>query len=230
MSRIVSSQGPKTAPKPNLVTAAPSFRLYYFNIKARGEVIRLIFHAVGAKFDDVRVEDSTGWAKLKTDMPLRTLPTLEFDGMQLGQTMSIARYLALEFGLRGQGVYEQALVDSAAETADDLLSDFLEVVFIDRNSKKAEAKRNFVEHILPQTLQQLDRYQKQHSSEYGYIVGNGLTFADLAVYNVLDQILTSGMIELGYYQRFRYPTELRKRIMTHGGLMRYLNNRPRTKI
>ena len=57
-----------------------------------------------------------------------------------------------------------------------------------------------------------------------------MTYADIIFYSVIDQIMTAGLVEVGYYQQFRYPTELRKRILTHGAIMRYLNNRPRTKV
>ena len=35
----------------------PSYKLYYFNARGRAEISRLIFHATGVEFEDVRVED-----------------------------------------------------------------------------------------------------------------------------------------------------------------------------
>ena len=40
------------------------FTLYYFNIKGRGEVIRLIFTVAGVEFEDKRVNREE-WLKLK---------------------------------------------------------------------------------------------------------------------------------------------------------------------
>ena len=40
------------------------YKLYYFDAQGRGELIRLIFHAVGEEFEDVRVHQ-TLWEQLK---------------------------------------------------------------------------------------------------------------------------------------------------------------------
>ena len=34
-----------------------SYKLYYFNVRGRAEISRLIFNAAGVEFEDVRVED-----------------------------------------------------------------------------------------------------------------------------------------------------------------------------
>lgn len=34
----------------------PNYKLHYFNIKGRGETIRMIFAAAGQKFEDYRIE------------------------------------------------------------------------------------------------------------------------------------------------------------------------------
>ena len=146
MSRIASGATRVRTASPDRHSAdvGVKFKLLYFDIKARGEAIRLMFHAAGVPFDDVRVENNSSWDKMKTgifslffstsklklviyfqrnrsvcqmrtgtcnlhifqlprfvcvEMPYQTLPVLVFDGgRKLGQTMSIARYLALEFG------------------------------------------------------------------------------------------------------------------------------------
>ena len=42
----------------------PNYKLLYFNVKARGESIRLIFAEAGIEFEDKRVEPSE-WPEIK---------------------------------------------------------------------------------------------------------------------------------------------------------------------
>ncbi|GAV03519.1 hypothetical protein RvY_13928 [Ramazzottius varieornatus] len=223
---------PETLPagefeRTNVHSPEKRFRFYYFDIRCRGELARFILGAAGVDYEDIRV-NLASWPALKDDTPFKTLPVLDFNGVQLGQSMAIARYLATEFGLRGRTPYEQALADSVAEAADDVLASHLEFMFEERSSKKENMKRVFMESTLPDFLLYLDQFQKVYSEEYGYIVGSKLTYADLAVYSLLEQLMSATIIDMNYFSYYKYPTELRKRIMSNGKLMRYINNRPRT--
>lgn len=46
---------------------AVQYKLYYFDARGRGELIRLIFHAAGEGFEDIRVHQGM-WEKLKIGM------------------------------------------------------------------------------------------------------------------------------------------------------------------
>ena len=54
------------------------------------------------------------------DMPMGQLPVLEFDGQVLCQSLTIARFLAKEFGLAGKTNLEQAQADMVIDTGNDL--------------------------------------------------------------------------------------------------------------
>ena len=53
-------------------------------------------------------------------MPMGQLPVLEFDGQVLCQSLTIARFLAKEFGLAGKTNLEQAQADMVIDTGNDL--------------------------------------------------------------------------------------------------------------
>ena len=42
----------------------PSYKLFYFHVRARGETIRLLFAQAGVKFEDIRVTGDE-WKALK---------------------------------------------------------------------------------------------------------------------------------------------------------------------
>lgn len=89
----------------------PSYKLNYFNGRGRGEIIRLIFAAADAKYEDnrVRFED---WEALKPTTPLGQIPVLEVDGKtQIPQSIAIARFVARELNLAGRNNLEQVRVN-----------------------------------------------------------------------------------------------------------------------
>ena len=59
------------------------------------------------------------WAPI-TDSLFGGLPELEFDGERLGQSMSIARFLASEFGLTGRTNVERARCDGIVDAGIDM--------------------------------------------------------------------------------------------------------------
>ena len=70
-----------------------TYKLYYGNGRGRAEVSRLIFAVAGQKYEDIRWESSE-WVSHKSEMPLGQVPVLEFNGMKLPQSLSIAGFLA----------------------------------------------------------------------------------------------------------------------------------------
>ncbi len=57
---------------------------------------------------------------LFTAMPLGQVPALEFDGVVISQSLTIARFLAKEFGLAGKTNLEQAQADMINDAGNDL--------------------------------------------------------------------------------------------------------------
>ena len=55
-----------------------------------------------------------------TATPLGQVPALEYDGVWLSQSLTIARFLAKEFGLAGKNNLEQAQADMVIDAGNDL--------------------------------------------------------------------------------------------------------------
>lgn len=52
------------------------YKLYYFEFKARAEVVRLVFAAAGQKYEDIRFPRDK-WPEFKPKAPLGQAPFLE---------------------------------------------------------------------------------------------------------------------------------------------------------
>ena len=99
-----------------------TYKLTYFPVRGRAEVIRFVFAQAGVKYEDVRIKQEN-WPELKpsklavmsrfldvtiiipfailflpSDTPLGHLPILEVDGKTICGSTGIARFLAERFG------------------------------------------------------------------------------------------------------------------------------------
>ncbi|KAH7696612.1 CBN-GST-8 protein, partial [Aphelenchoides avenae] len=91
------------------------YKLTYFDCRALGEVSRFMFHYAGQPFEDVRIRDEEWNAQLQSKTPYGRMPVLEVDGVQIAESMTIARYLAKQLGLRKKDDLEEAKIESLAD-------------------------------------------------------------------------------------------------------------------
>ena len=70
---------------------------------------------------------------LKPSLPFGQLPVLEVDGVDICQSMAIARYLASECGLAGSSNLVKAQVDEVVDVVNDVQN---AIVSLDRNNDK----------------------------------------------------------------------------------------------
>lgn len=90
----------------------PNYTLKYFNARSRAEPARLIFAAAGIDFVDDRIELAEWTAERKAETPIGQLPYLQVDGAKIPGSITIARFLAREFNLAGEGNLEQVRGDN----------------------------------------------------------------------------------------------------------------------
>jgi len=203
------------------------YRLVYFKGRARAELVRLIFHAAGEEFDDVQLDDNS-WQQIKNTSPTGSLPMLinNETNEQLNQSMAIARYVAQEYGLAGSDRYEQALVDSVADTMNDLLGDIMEVTFEDDARRKKERIRRFHERALPETMQFVEKFISKYSRGNGTSVGANITYADLCIYNTVDQMVLAGVAGWNDFERYKGVHGIIRSIENTPRFADYLKTRP----
>jgi glutathione S-transferase len=203
-----------------------TYKLHYFNIRGRAEFVRLIFAAAGQQYEDIRFE-SDQWPLIKPDTPLGQVPVLEYNGIQLPQSLTIGRFLAKQFHLAGKDNFEQAKVDAVGDTINDLFEAYLSYRKEENATKNQEVTKKFFAEELPKRLKNLEGLAKLYGNGGPYFVGNNLTWADLFFYDIGQKILNLDENALNNYpwlKQNRVEVEKQPRIAE------YLKNRPKTEF
>ena len=112
-------------------------KLTYFNLRGRAESARLMLVYKGIDYEDNRITKEQ-WATVKPNTPFGGLPILEYNGLELAQSMTIARFLARELNLAGKSRFEEAQVDMVVDCIVDLVNAFVKVFKETDEAKKAE--------------------------------------------------------------------------------------------
>jgi glutathione S-transferase len=204
------------------------YKFFYYDIRGKAEIVRLIFAAAGQEFQDVRFEEEDWLQKYIQDSPTGEAPYMELNEngkkVLIGQTMVIARFLAKRFELIGSTEIGNCMVDMFAVQAHDLLKYLIKVKRQEDKAKKAEMSEKFYNETLPKYLRIIEQRLAKISS--GYIALNGFTYADLTIFTVLDELDQSLKDKI----LLNYPIveKLEKNIRRHPRIALYLSKRRET--
>jgi glutathione S-transferase len=201
-----------------------TYKLYYFNGRGRAEVSRLIFAVVGQKYEDIRY-DGDEWASHKAEMPLGQMPVLEFNGVKLPQSISIARFLAKQFQLAGRDSLEQAKVDAVVDTINEIILAYVSACFENDETKKEELLKKFYADELPKQLKNLQVLHELYGNGGPFFVGNHLTLADLLFYDLGETFLES---DENCFNDHPWLKQNYQEVAKQPKIAEYLKNRPKT--
>ncbi|KAK3588266.1 hypothetical protein CHS0354_022113 [Potamilus streckersoni] len=203
---------------------APKYKLTYFNIRGRGETLRLLFHAAGVEFEDNRIKQED-WPALKDKMPQKQLPVLEIDGKaQHCQSMAIARYLAREFKMYGKSSLEAFYIDEIVETVGDLYQEGTKAMFEKDTAKKAELMKRLGEEVIPRSLGFLDTLVKKYGKS-GFAVGSQISLADIVIFTIIEAVMAKEAS-----QKFPKLSENLKKTEENPKIKKWLKERPKTDL
>jgi len=165
-----------------------SYKLYYFSIRGRGEQVRLFLHALELPFEDVLVKGDQ-FLELKKQGPstlyFGSLPMLEDGDFRLCQGPVILSYLARQHGAAPNDSQLGAKADAIAWGAEDLRTRYFKLLGDDGEKAQSEfVAGDWKTRWLPSLNGLLEL-----NGNSGHFVGEQLTHADLAVWDVLDAIL-----------------------------------------
>jgi len=201
----------------------PQYKLTYFNARGRAELARLLFAEAGVPFEDFRFERDQ-WPTIKaTIKPFGQVPMLEVDGKQIPQSKAIARYLARTFKLVGKNDFESALCDAYVDAIEDSTSALREWWAEQDAEKKKAIWAKFVEDNLKPMMCRFDTILKENGT--GYLVGNQLTWADIAVYDAVTYLTRHTPDLVTPYAKL---SELVKKAGECPKIKAYVDKRPKT--
>jgi glutathione S-transferase len=179
-----------------MTTMTSDVKLHYFHGRGIGELIRLLLTVGEVKFADHRytVDEFANMAAFKAQLPFGQMPALDVDGVFLGQTDSIARLAArlaglypsdhLEAACSDMIVIHQAEIQSAiAKMSFDGVPGTPEMKMVPQEERQKRVAA-FCETKLPGLLLRLE-----HLAREFFMVGSQLSWADISIFNRLNQLL-----------------------------------------
>jgi len=151
------------------------FKLTYFNVAGRAELIRLIFAKSGTAFEDERIEFAD-WPARKATTPMGQLPILHYKGHSMIQSLTIARFVGRKCGLAGKEEIDEFLCDQFVSTLWlDIANKLVEVFF--EKDEAVKAKKS--EERKAPTVEGLEKLANLVKGDF--VLGDSMSYADLAL-------------------------------------------------
>ena len=153
-------------------------KLTYFNARGRAEVSRLMLAHKGVDYEDCRISRDQ-WPELKPKTPFGGMPLLQYNGLELAQSMTIARFLARELNLSGKTRIEEAQVDMVVDCIVDLFGVLVKAVFEKDETKKAELMDKMLKETVTPAMANLEAILAKNGGKF--MVGNDVSLPSLFV-------------------------------------------------
>lgn len=181
---------------------ASKMKLKYFNARGAAETCRVLLAIGGEEYDDIRYDWTPGTMKSEAfadakasgelKLNLNRAPVLVVDGVSIGQSKAIERFLAKRFGLMGKSPVEEALIDCMAEHCRDVRDAAARKGFSafargKTDEEKRVAREEWFTVDFPAMLGKINDAVQETSKTKGFAVGSSLTLADVAIWSMLSE-------------------------------------------
>ncbi|XP_076447565.1 glutathione S-transferase 3-like isoform X2 [Babylonia areolata] len=199
-------------------------KLFYFNARARGEIIRMVLVAAGQKFEDVRIQIDKWDAEAKKETPYGQLPYVIYQGRKHGQSKAIAAYFARKFGFYGTTDEDALKIDEVIHLGEDLRVPHCRNWVLEKDAdKKEEFKQKWID-MFPRYLGYFEALLAENGDK-GLFVGSSVTMADMYLYDVLETMLSLSPEAL---KSFPLLQKLVQNVKVFPALKDYLASRPKS--
>lgn len=201
------------------------YKLSYFNIMGRAEVSRLLFAVADEVYEDDRFMHDE-WPTRKLEAPLGQVPILTVNGKKINQSLAIHKYLARAFDLYGKHNMENTMCDVVMETTKDVIDEMTNWYFEKDVDRKKDFEKKLNDITYPKLVDFLDKMLKENGGQW--LVGDMLTVADLACFDILDKIIPRADNDI--FQSTPSLKEHYTKVKTHPRVQAWLEKRPKTEI
>jgi len=177
------------------------YELYYWpGIQGRGEFVRLVLEAAGADYRDVARLVGPGLgvdALLRLmngdDRPPYAPPFLKAGKLVIAQAANILQYLGPRLGLGPESEAGRLWAHQLQLTVTDFVSEIHDthhpissaMYYEEQKRESRDRARHFLGERLPKYLGYFERIIEINKSGRGYILGRGMTYVDLSMFQVV---------------------------------------------
>ncbi|KAL9962462.1 hypothetical protein ACROYT_G031567 [Oculina patagonica] len=180
---------------------ATTYKLTYFDLRARAEPTRLVFAYAGVDYEDVRISwenRAEEWIPFQNSgkCPFGQIPLLEVEGVTLCQSMTILRFVAKRHGLMPSTDLQQAIADMFSEGVYDLENEIVRAIVTTDPEKQKALMEKFHQQSLPKACKYLEKILEKNPKDEVYCVGNKLSFADICFFSFFNSYLGKGKPEV----------------------------------
>uniref|UniRef100_H2ZLT1 glutathione transferase n=1 Tax=Ciona savignyi TaxID=51511 RepID=H2ZLT1_CIOSA len=196
----------------------PSYKLYYFPLKGRAEVIRLLFAQAGVELEDIRINFEE-WPARKHEMPFGQMPVLEVDGKKICQSAAIGRYVAREFNLGGKDSFSAAKSDEFSDAVMDIM---MKLPWTEKDEEKKKVlMATALNETIPPMLATLEGLLE------GDFYAGEFTVGDIVLASSADHLLSLKPDILDPTPKLK---ALKERVFAMPNIAKYLATRPKTAM
>ncbi|KAI6176328.1 GST protein [Aphelenchoides bicaudatus] len=195
------------------------YTLHYFDVRGRGEPIRLILQYAKVPFNDVRIQRQE-WRAKKQTFPFGQLPVLETNGQLIPQSYAIARYLSKKYGLYGSNYEEAAQIDAVADLYKDFIFEVAPYLHRKPTADKEQMKKSIFEPALEKFIPLFEKLLEQSKSGF---FGKNVSFAD---FFFAEGIQSLKNVEPESLKDHPIITEHQERVHSLPDIKDYVANRP----
>jgi len=209
---------------------APQYKLYYFPVRGRGEVIRYIFHYTDTPYHEVIVSGEEWGSGLKQKMPMHCLPVLELSGgSQISQSLAIARFLATKVGLVSSNSFENAWGEQLAGAIEDIYPiHYATYVGVAMGGGDAGAKELALYDLQDKAFTPLFNMLENFLGDNKWFCGQEVHWSDLMIAEHVDRAET--IFDMNVAQSHPRLAAHCERIHENPGLKKYVEKRQPTPM
>ncbi len=202
-----------------------TYKLYYWPLQGRGEQVRLLLHELDETFEDIHIKPDGEFQALKKEgagtLYFKSVPMLQDGDFKLVQGPVIMNYLGRKHGLMSEDLQIAAKTEAIVLGAEDMRMAYFRSFGTSEEALKKQAvfvKEQWQQRWLPSWNELLEI-----NGDNGFLVGDKLTQADVAVWDALDAV--TDWIEGADLKDYPRVEKFHEKISQRPGIDTYLKQR-----